>query len=190
MTRHVLLPLLCLFLAATLAGGCGDGRKARRAAPAAGDAPSEVITTTEGSGVMMVDGSSAAAAGAAGGSMADATDAAGAAAGLATARPGSDSEPDIDPMDLAILDDDDEKPMHTVAGLGDPSRPGLWMETPLVRTQQSARIQVSQSPRAAQVTLIPSGGPASGGSRLSLEAMTVLGVPLTELVELDVHAGG
>lgn len=75
----------------------------------------------------------------------------------------------------------------TVAGLGDPTVPGLWMETPLVKSEQKARVR---SAGGAEVTLIlrPIAGEASAGSRLSIDAMRALGAPLTELVELQVSA--
>lgn len=95
-----------------------------------------------------------------------------------------------DPSDLPVPDDDGDDPMRTTAGLGDPSRPGLWMETPLVTRKQPGRIVVVGTARAARVTLLPAGGPKTAGSRLSLEAMQVLNAPLTALVELDVYRGG
>ncbi len=73
----------------------------------------------------------------------------------------------------------------TVASLGDPSQSGLWMETPLVDSPQTARVR---SPRGTEVTLIlrPIGGDTGAGSRLSIDAMRALGLPLTELVEVQV----
>ncbi|WP_058332551.1 hypothetical protein [Phaeobacter sp. CECT 5382] len=73
----------------------------------------------------------------------------------------------------------------TVAGLGDPSIPGLWMETPLVSSEQRARLR---SPKGTEVTvtLRPIAGSATAGSRLSISAMRALGAPLTELIEVQV----
>ncbi|MFV1440509.1 MULTISPECIES: hypothetical protein [unclassified Phaeobacter] len=73
----------------------------------------------------------------------------------------------------------------TVASLGDPSQPGLWMDTPLVDSAQVARVR---SPRGTEVTLTlrPIGGDTGAGSRLSIDAMRALGLPLTELVEVEV----
>ncbi|MFV0512429.1 MAG: hypothetical protein ACK5MY_02155 [Jhaorihella sp.] len=183
--RHLLIPAISL---AVLAAGCGDGREARPIAPA----PGEVLTVVEGSDVVMVSGTAPAApatavAGAGGAAGASAPGAGPAASG---AGQGSDTDRRPDPADLAALDDDGDGARHTVAGLGDPARPGMWMETPLVAKQRPARVVVSRSAKAAHVTLIPSGGAPSGGSRLSLEAMRVLGLPLTDLVELDVYLGG
>ncbi len=75
----------------------------------------------------------------------------------------------------------------TVAGLGDPTEPGLWMETPLVTVNQTARVR-SATGAEVTLTLRPIAGEASAGSRLSIDAMRALGAPLTELVELQVSA--
>ncbi|AXT33631.1 hypothetical protein D1820_00865 [Phaeobacter sp. LSS9] len=77
----------------------------------------------------------------------------------------------------------------TVASLGDPSQSGLWMETPLVDSPQTARVR---SPRGTEVTLTlrPIGGDTGAGSRLSIDAMRALGLPLTELVEVQVLPAG
>ncbi|WP_293573203.1 hypothetical protein [Phaeobacter sp.] len=77
----------------------------------------------------------------------------------------------------------------TIASLGDPSQPGLWMETSLVSTPQRARL-VSARGTEAIVTLRPSAGTAGAGSRLSIDAMRALGLPLTELAELQVLPAG
>lgn len=76
----------------------------------------------------------------------------------------------------------------TIATLGDPSRPGLWLETPLVSTQTPGRI-VTEGGNALEVTLIPSGGLPGSGSRISLAAMQALGLGLTDLATLTVIAG-
>ncbi|OED48844.1 hypothetical protein [Leisingera sp. S232] len=73
----------------------------------------------------------------------------------------------------------------TVASLGDPSLPGLWMETPLVAAEQQALIRSNRSTQVV-VTLKPIPGAESGGSRLSIGAMRALGLPLTELAEVQV----
>lgn len=77
----------------------------------------------------------------------------------------------------------------TIATLGDPSRPGLWLETPLVSTQTTGRI-VTEGGESLDVTLIPSGGLPGSGSRISLAAMQALGLGLTDLATLTVIAGG
>ncbi len=75
----------------------------------------------------------------------------------------------------------------TVATLGDPSQPGLWIETPLVGSEQPGAVKFKG--KTVAVRMIPSGGPATGGSRLSLAAMQALGAPLTDLVEVSLSAG-
>lgn len=73
----------------------------------------------------------------------------------------------------------------TVAGLGDPGRAGLWMETPLVKSRRNARV-IAPNGRSVVLTLEPITGDTGAGSRLSIGAMRSLGLPLTELVELRV----
>ncbi len=79
---------------------------------------------------------------------------------------------------------------RTVAGLGDPSRPGLWLETPLVQAKAPGRVSLASGGPGVTVTLLPAPGEATAGSRLSLEAMRALGAPLAELVELEVSPAG
>jgi hypothetical protein len=78
-------------------------------------------------------------------------------------------------------------PSQTIAGLGDPSKPGPWLETPLVTAEQPGRVTYRATGASVNVTLRPIPGEATAGSRLSLEAMRGLGAPLTELVEVVVH---
>jgi hypothetical protein len=73
---------------------------------------------------------------------------------------------------------------ETVASLGNPSEPGLWLKTPLVKAQTLGR--VSYNGKSANVTLIPIEGPATAGSRMSLQAFQTLGAPLTDLVTVSV----
>ncbi|WP_170364513.1 hypothetical protein [Ruegeria arenilitoris] len=73
----------------------------------------------------------------------------------------------------------------TIAGLGDPNKPGRWLETPLVETEINGRVVVPKTGAQAYITLVPA---PSGGSRLSVEAMRALLVPFDELVELDVYS--
>ncbi|SIT76541.1 hypothetical protein [Pontibaca methylaminivorans] len=79
---------------------------------------------------------------------------------------------------------------RTIASLGDPARGGLWLETPLVKSEMPGRLSAVRTGGSAEVTLIPIPGAASAGSRISLEAMQKLGVSPGDLVELDVTAGG
>lgn len=74
----------------------------------------------------------------------------------------------------------------TVASLGDPARPGFWLETPLVDAPAKGRVEYPANGKSAQVDLIPIEGPATAGSRISLAAMRLIEAPLTELPELRV----
>ena len=75
---------------------------------------------------------------------------------------------------------------ETVASLGDPARPGLWLETPLVAAEGPGRI-TTEDGRSLEVTLIPAAGEPGSGSRISLAAMQALGLPITALAVLDVQ---
>jgi hypothetical protein len=74
----------------------------------------------------------------------------------------------------------------TVASLGDPARPGFWMETPLVSNPTRGSVLYRATGRRLNLDLIPIDGPASGGSRMSLSAMRMLDAPLTGLPSVDV----
>ena len=76
----------------------------------------------------------------------------------------------------------------TVASLGAPGEPGFWIKTPLVSEEQTGRLVYVGSGRSVQVKLLPSGGPAGGGSQVSLAAMRLLYAPLAGLVELVVYS--
>ena len=75
----------------------------------------------------------------------------------------------------------------TVASLGDPSRVGFWIETPLVGAPGKGRVVYSG--KSANVDLIPIDGPKTAGSRLSLSAMRLIEAPLTALPTVEVYAG-
>ncbi len=79
---------------------------------------------------------------------------------------------------------------ETVASLGDVTREGFWLETPLVDAPAKGRITYRGTGQSAQVQLIPIPGPDGAGSRISLAAMRLIGAPLTDLPRLKVHAGG
>lgn len=72
----------------------------------------------------------------------------------------------------------------TVVSLGNPADPGLWLETPLVTVERPGRIVLNGE--AVLVTLRPSGGAAGSGSRISLPAMRLLEVALTDLPTVEV----
>ncbi|WP_226621628.1 hypothetical protein [Alloyangia pacifica] len=78
----------------------------------------------------------------------------------------------------------------TVASLGDPAEPGFWLETPMVSSVTQGRVVYPATGKSAQVELRPIEGPASGGSRISLAAMRLIGAALTDLPTLTVYAGG
>lgn len=78
----------------------------------------------------------------------------------------------------------------TIVSLGDPARPGFWIETPLASAAGTGRVVYPGTGQSAQVELIPIDGPATAGSRMSLAAMRLIGVPLTGLAEVQVFSGG
>src|SRR5690606_16871435 len=75
----------------------------------------------------------------------------------------------------------------TVASLGDPSQPGFWIKTPLAKSEADGRNVNPENGKAAKVRLIPLGGPASGGSQVSLPALQLIGVSLTDLPTIEVY---
>lgn len=74
----------------------------------------------------------------------------------------------------------------TVASLGDPTQPGFWLKTPLVKTAAKGRIRLAETGKSVQVDLLPIEGAETAGSRISLAALRLLGVPLTALPTIDV----
>lgn len=75
----------------------------------------------------------------------------------------------------------------TVASLGNPSEGGFWIKTPLVKEAGVGRIVDPSTGKSAKVDLIPLDGPASGGSQVSLPALQLLGVSLTDLPTIEVY---
>lgn len=75
----------------------------------------------------------------------------------------------------------------TIASLGSPTEPGLWLRTPLVSEPTSGRIEYNG--RSVTVQLRPSGGEPGSGSQISVEAMRAVGATLTSLPELVVFSG-
>ena len=78
----------------------------------------------------------------------------------------------------------------TIASLGSPTEPGFWLKTPLVSTETMGRVTNKANGKSAAVRLIPIAGPASGGSQMSLPAMRLLEVSLTDLAEVEVTQDG
>ena len=80
----------------------------------------------------------------------------------------------------------DQKIGMTVASLGDPTQPGLWLKTPLVNAPRKGRVVYPGSGKSAQVDLIPLDADAGAGSQISLSAMRLIEAPLTDLPEIEV----
>lgn len=76
---------------------------------------------------------------------------------------------------------------NTVASLGDPTLPGFWIKTPLVKERANGRVRNPATGKSAKVELLPLAGPASSGSQLSLPALQLLGVSLTDLPTVEVY---
>ena len=74
----------------------------------------------------------------------------------------------------------------TVASLGDPTEAGFWLRTPLVSAPAKGRVTVGGA--SVAVDLIPLDGAPGAGSQISLSAMRMLGLTLTDLPELTVYA--
>lgn len=72
----------------------------------------------------------------------------------------------------------------TVASLGDPTTPGFWLETPLVKSEIKGRVQSKASGRTVKVTLRPASG---GSSRVSLSTLQLLDLDISGLHELIVY---
>ena len=76
-----------------------------------------------------------------------------------------------------------------------PKRPEwvtLWKK---MESGSSAQGTISSAPEVRgeiliSFQLIPIEGPATGGSRISLSAMRLIGAPLTDLPTLEVYSGG
>ncbi|MFI0395309.1 hypothetical protein [Paracoccus jiaweipingae] len=75
---------------------------------------------------------------------------------------------------------------RSVASLGDPTEAGLWVKTPLVKTAAPGRVVNPANGKSARVDLKPLGGPVSAGSQISLSAMRLLGISLTDLPEVEI----
>ncbi|MDU8929009.1 hypothetical protein RXV86_16565 [Alisedimentitalea sp. MJ-SS2] len=76
---------------------------------------------------------------------------------------------------------------RTVASLGDPADPGLWIKTPLVDAPAQGRVIYPVNGKGVQLDLIPIDGPKTAGSRISLAALRVIGAPLAGLPEVEVY---
>ena len=76
----------------------------------------------------------------------------------------------------------------TIASLGDATEPGLWLKTPLVGAVTQGRIEDAGRGTTVLVELRPLPGGASGGSQISLAALRLLEVPLTDLPTIEVYS--
>lgn len=75
---------------------------------------------------------------------------------------------------------------QTVASLGDPTEPGFWLKTPLVKTRRAGVVTYAAKGTSVQVELIPIEGAPGSGSRISLAAIRLLEAPLTGLPTVEV----
>ena len=88
----------------------------------------------------------------------------------------------------AASEDEEEALGTTVATLGDPAEPGLWLATPLVAETRPGRLVYPPTEESVLVELRPIAGAATAGSRISLPAIRLLGAPLAGLPEIEVYA--
>ena len=78
----------------------------------------------------------------------------------------------------------------TIVSLGSPSEPGLWLKTPLVKSETQGRVTNPTNGKSSAVTLIPIDGPSTAGSRMSLAALRLIDASLTDLTEVEVALEG
>lgn len=74
----------------------------------------------------------------------------------------------------------------TIASLGPPAEPGIWLKTPLVTQLTLGRIEYEGT--SINIELRPSGGASGSGSQISLAAMRLIKAPLISLPELIVFS--
>ena len=79
---------------------------------------------------------------------------------------------------------------RTIVSLGSPTEPGLWLKTPLVSEETQGRVTVPGTGKSSVVTLIPLDGPPTAGSQMSLAAMRLVELSLTDLTEVEVALEG
>ncbi len=78
----------------------------------------------------------------------------------------------------------------TVVSLGSPTKPGLWLRTPLVSEPTQGRVTNPETGQSSLVSLLPLEGPSTAGSRMSLAALRLIGASLTALTEVEVSLEG
>jgi len=96
------------------------------------------------------------------------------------------SQEDRDAALVAAAPAEDQALGVTIASLGPPAEPGIWLKTPLVTVLTAGR--VAYEGKTINIELRPSGGAAGSGSQISLAAMRLLEAPLTSLPEITVFA--
>lgn len=74
----------------------------------------------------------------------------------------------------------------TIASLGDPTQGGFWLKTGLVTAPARGRVVLPATGASVAVDLIPSGAAPGAGSQMSLPALRLLGVGLTDLPQVEV----
>ena len=74
----------------------------------------------------------------------------------------------------------------TIANLGSPTDPGIWLKTPLVTAVMNGRVEYNGM--SVNLELRPSGGALGSGSQISLAAMRLIEAPLTGLPGVSVYA--
>ena len=78
----------------------------------------------------------------------------------------------------------------SIGSLGSPTDPGFWAVTPLVKSATQGRLVHAPSGASVKVELRPMDAEPGAGTQISLPAFRALGLPLTDLPELEVYSGG
>ena len=73
---------------------------------------------------------------------------------------------------------------NAVLTLGDPTRPGCWVETTRGEAERAGRVELIGGNESVEGSLFP----GDGSGRISLAALRVLEVALTALIEVEVYA--
>ena len=94
-----------------------------------------------------------------------------------------DTTSDVQRREAADVSDGGVLLGQDVVTLGDPAQPGFWVQTALVNAETSGRVELLGAGRGVEVTLIPT----EGSGRISLAALRVLEIPLTDLVEVEIY---
>jgi len=74
----------------------------------------------------------------------------------------------------------------TVVSLGLLDETGFWLQTPLVTSETAGRVSYGFTGKSANVQLIPNGAAPGSGSQMSIATMQLLGIAITDLVEVQV----